>query len=206
MKHPLLRCLAFGSLLVSMLLVQADSAPKPAIEVIQETATDVIERIRGDKQKLDENPETVYGLVDELIIPHFDFTSMSKWVLGKKYWTAATEQQRIDFIDQFKTLLVRTYAKALLQYSEQKINYLSEKSTQRSNLVEVLTEVEQDGSNPIPINYRMHISGGTWRVVDVVVNGASLVRTYRGEFSSHIRKHGMDDLINKLQERNSASL
>lgn len=186
--------------------VYAATEQKPAIEVIEQTATEVIERIRQDKPRLEQDPDSVYGLVDELIIPHFDFTSMSKWVLGRKHWTAASEQQQQEFISQFKTLLVRTYAKALLQYSDQKINYLSEKSTNKPNLVEILTEVEQDGSAPIPINYRMHNSGSNWRVVDVVVNGASLVRTYRGEFTSHIREHGMDNLIAKLVERNNQSL
>ena len=192
--------------LLSMVPALAANQPKPAIEVIEETATEVIERIRQDKQKLEQDPNSVYGLVDELIIPHFDFTSMSKWVLGRKHWSEASEQQQLQFVDQFKTLLVRTYAKALLQYSEQKIHYLTEKSTKKANLVEILTEVEQEGAAPIPINYRMHISDGTWRVVDVVVNGASLVRTYRGEFTSHIRKHGMDNLIAKLVERNNHSL
>ena len=83
-----------------------------------------------------------------------------------------------------------------------KINYLSEKPTKNAKLVEVLTEVEQDGSSPVPINYRMRNKDGNWQVVDVVVNGASLVRTYRGEFTSQIRKHGMDHLIAKLTERN----
>ena len=196
--------IAFLSILSLMPLgvTYAAEQPKPAIEVIEETATNVIEKIRQDRDKLEADPDAVYGLVDEMIIPHFDFVSMSKWVLGKKYWTSASKPQREEFVDQFRTLLVNTYTKALLQYSEQKINYLSENPTKKSTLVEVLTEVEQDGSNPIPINYRMHIKDGNWRVVDVVVNGASLVRTYRGEFTSQIRKHGMDHLIAKLVERN----
>ncbi len=185
---------------------QAATETKPAIEVIQDIASEVTERVREEKEILENDPSKVHGFVDELIIPHFDFVSMSKWVLGKKNWSKANEEQRTQFTEQFKTLLVRTYAKALLHYSDQEIKYLSEKSTKKSNLVEVYTEVEQNGAAPVPINYRMYFSDGSWKVVDVVVNGASLVRTYRGEFTSHIRKHGMENLIAKLAERNNRTL
>ena len=190
-------------LMVSTTFAAAET--QPAMQVVEETATQVIDRIRSEKQELDAHPEKIYELVDELVIPRFDFISMSKWVLGKN-WRKADEQQRSRFTDEFKTLLIRTYAKALLEYSEQEVRYLSEESSPKSNLVVVRTEIARPGSISVPINYRMHISDGSWKVVDVAVDGVSLVSTYRGEFTSHIRKNGIENLIAKLAERNSQSL
>ncbi len=195
--------------LISMALfvttANAVTETKPAIKVVEETASEVINRIRQDRDELNAHPEQVFELVDELIIPHFDFSSMSKWVLGKN-WRRANEAQREKFTNEFRTLLVRTYARALLEYSEQEVKYLSEESSPKSNLVVVRTEITQAGSSSIPISYRMHISDGNWKVVDVSIDGVSLVSTYRGEFKSHIRKSGLDNLIAKLAERNNQSL
>ncbi len=128
---------------------------------------------------------------------------MSKWVLGKTNWRSASEEQRSQFVIEFRTLLVRTYAKALLEYSDEEIVYKPVTSNPESNIVTVETEVKQSGGNMIPINYRMHASGGEWKVVDVAVDGISLVSTYRGSFAAEIRKNGIDSLIAKLSERNA---
>ncbi len=192
------------AILISMSAAGVQAATS-ATEVVRDTATQVLDRIKSEKQQLEEHPERVYELVNELVIPHFDFISMSKWVLGKN-WGLATEDEKSQFTDEFRTLLVRTYAKALLEYSDQEIRYIDEQNSANSNLVVVKTEVTQSGSNSIPIHYRMHVSGGDWKVIDVAVDGVSLVSTYRGEFASHIRKNGISNLITRLAERNTESL
>ena len=168
------------------------------------TAEEVLARVTSEREELDANPGRIYGLVDDVVIPHFDFVSMSKWVLGKKSWRGASESQRQEFIDEFRTLLVRTYAKALLEYANQEIEYLPEESNPNSNLVVIKTKIPQAGTSPVPIDYRMHVSGGEWKVVDIVVDGVSLILTYRGSFASEIRKNGLDALISKLSQRNDA--
>jgi phospholipid transport system substrate-binding protein len=186
-------------LLLMMGMAQANT--QSAEDIVKATADQVISRIADNRDNLDAHPEQIYDLINELVIPHFDFTSMSKWVLGKN-WRQASDTQREKFINQFRTLLVRTYARALLEYSDQEINYMPVESNPNSNLVVVKTEVQSPGSNAVPINYRMHISDGEWKVVDIAVDGISLVATYRGSFSSEIRKNGIDSLITKLTERN----
>jgi phospholipid transport system substrate-binding protein len=173
-----------------------------AEEVVMTTADAVLERLIAEREQLDANPGKIYGLVNEVVIPHFDFVSMSKWVLGKTSWRGASEGQREEFIGEFRTLLVRTYAKALLEYSEQAIEYLPTEDNPNSNLVVVKTKINQAGSDAVPIDYRMHVSSGEWKVVDIVVDGVSLVSTYRGSFASEIKKNGLDSLINKLSQRN----
>lgn len=180
--------------------VQANLAD--AEKIVRDTTTQVVDRLVAEKAQLDAHPERIYELIHELVIPHFDFASMAKWVLGKN-WRDASESQRGAFVSQFQTLLVRTYAKALLEYSEEEIKFLPSEPTPDSNLIVVKTEVAQPGgTTPIPIHYRMHVSGGEWKVVDVSVDGVSLVSTYRGSFASEIQKAGLDALIAKLTERN----
>ena len=184
-------------------LVATTAAALPAAEDVVRTTTDqTVARLREQKPDLQAHPEKIYDLIHELVIPHFDFPSMSKWVLGSN-WRNATEEQRDSFITQFRTLLVRTYAKALLEYSDTDIRFLNSEGNPNSNVVIVKTEVDQPGGGaPVPIHYRMHISDGSWKVVDVSVDGVSLVSTYRGSFASEISKGGLDNLIAKLVDRN----
>ena len=198
-----LRVAVITLLLVPFLLSQVHASTDTALDIVRTTSDKVIERLSTQKADLDKHPEHLYGLIDELVLPHFDFAIMSRWVMGKD-WNSTPVVKQEQFIEQFKTLLVRTYAKALLEYSGQEINYLTPQSNPNSNLVIVKTEVAGNGSaHSIPINYRMHSSAGEWKVIDIAIDGVSLVGTYRGEFGSEIRKNGVDSLIRKLTERNS---
>jgi len=107
-----------------LLFNTAQATIQTAEEVVMSTADAVLERLTAEREAIDADPGRIYGLVNEVVIPHFDFISMSKWVLGKKSWRGASEGQREQFIGEFRTLLVRTYAKALLEYSNEAIEYL----------------------------------------------------------------------------------
>jgi phospholipid transport system substrate-binding protein len=170
--------------------------------VVKETSNGVISRIESQRSELEANPSQVYDLVNELVIPHFDFISMSKWVLGKN-WKKANEAQRSEFIEQFKTLLVRTYARALLEYSGQEVKYFPAEQNPKSNLAVVKTELTSEGAQPFPVAYRMHQKNEEWKVVDIAVDGVSLVSTYRGSFATQIKKNGMDALIKQLVDKNN---
>jgi len=134
---------------------------------------------------------------------------MCRWILGKN-WNKASQVQRYAFINGFKTLVVYTYAKTLMSHSVKEIKYLPVQSDPSSNLAIVKVEIWTDSSvhtigsaNTILLNYKMHINNGEWKVIDIAVNGISLVRSYRGISTSEIRKNGLDSLITKLMERNS---
>lgn len=176
-------------------------ATSSAEEVVKTTANQVLAKLRSERETLRQKPTELYRLVNQLIIPHFDFRRMSQWVLGR-YWRTASEDQRKEFIVQFRTLLVRTYATALLEYSDQDIQYMPVQAPNGAKTVTVKTKVERPGTSPIPINYSMHVHDGTWKVFDVAVDGVSLVSTYRSTFASQIRQDGLGTLINNLKKRN----
>lgn len=168
-------------------------------EVVKQTTEQVRARVRSDLDALKADSSKLYGLVNEVIIPHFDFEASSRLVLGK-YWRTATDAQRARFVEAFKQLLVRTYANSLLQYVDENIEYKS--SQTEGNLVVVKTEVTQGGTNPVPVNYRMHQVNGEWKAIDVWVDGISLVVTYRGDFGSRASSAGLDTLITDLEAKN----
>ena len=191
-------------LVILLLPALAITAPAQEIDkpedVVLSTVENVIARITAEREMLDAQPETVYDLINDLIIPVFDFNNMSRWILGK-YWKEASEEQRSTFTSEFKALLVRTYAKAVLGFTNESVNYLETLTGSKPNIVMVKTEIVSDGG-VTPVNYTMHISDGSWKVVNVAFEGISLVETYRKSFASEIRNNGLDTLLQKLVDKN----
>ena len=170
-------------------------------ELIETVATKTLERVRQDKDKIKKDPNHINVLVNELVLPHFDFERMSKWAMGK-YWRKANKTQRAQFVKEFNQLLIRTYATSLSEYSDQAIKYLPFRGKISSGDVTVRSEVEQPGGFPIPIDYKLHKIGDDWKAYDVKIDDISLVANYRTSFSKQIRQSGIDALIKKLADKN----
>lgn len=197
----------FKSLTMTVLLVFASTlahatADGPAQQLVMDTTTRMLRVLKAEREVIREHPGRIYALVNDVILPHFDFSRMSRWVLGK-HWRSASEGQQERFVAEFRTLLVRTYATALLEYSDQQVEYLPVKAAPREGEITVRTQIRQPGGFPIPINYQMYRDdAGTWKVFDVVIDGISLVANYRTAFSGQIGRDGLDRLIALLAERN----
>ncbi len=194
-----IKCWVFLLLVVFCLGAQA-SRQSPQ-DLIESTANQVLKKLSSEKALISKEPGRVYDLVNEFILPHFDFERMSKSVLGK-YWRRTTTEQKTRFIEEFRTLLVRTYATSLAEYTNNKISYLPFRDDVSSGDVTVRSEIDQPGGFPIPINYRLKKNGDTWKVYDVTIDDISLVANYRSSFSKEIRKAGLDKLISTLTHRN----
>jgi len=173
----------------------------PAQQLVEQTSERVLERLKRDREALRADPGLIFPLVEDLVLPHFDFEVMSRWVLGR-YWRQASEEQKARFIEEFKGLLVRTYATALLEYSDQSIAYKPLLGGENADRVTVATEVVPSGGPRIPINYQLYKKGGEWKVYDIAVDGVSLLLNYRTSYGSEIRRHGLADLIERLAQRN----
>ncbi len=176
-------------------------AAESPMNIVRNTTDQVLDRVQSDRDALRQDPAKMYVLVAELIFPHFDFQIMARWVLGA-HWKEADGAIRAEFVDQFRKLLVRTYATALLEFSDQVITYPDDSAIVKGRTVEVRQEIDQSGSEPILIGYRLHNTRGDWKVFDVTVDGVSLVKTYRASFSSLIRDGGLLGLIAGLNEKN----
>ena len=187
-------------LTMSALAVAASAAPPP-LEIVRTTTDNVLERVKTDKETLRAQPGKMYDLVSELIFPHFDFAIMAQWVLGDS-WAGADEATRAAFVDQFRKLLVRTYATALIEFSDQTIAYPEADVAPAASTATVRQEISQPGSASIPIVYRLHNKTGDWKVFDVSVDGVSLIKTYRASFAAAIKNDGLPALIQSLETKN----
>ncbi|MFT4560841.1 MAG: phospholipid transport system substrate-binding protein [Gammaproteobacteria bacterium] len=181
--------------------MSAAFAAETPTELVRNTTDEVITRIENDREELRQDPAKMFALVSELIFPRFDFPIMAQWVLGT-HWKGADPQSQQLFIDQFRKLLVRTYATALLEFSDQAITYPDKEATRKGRTAVVRQEIEQAGSAPIALGYRLHDGSGQWKVIDVSVDGVSLVKTYRASFSSMINESGLASLIETLRAKN----
>jgi phospholipid transport system substrate-binding protein len=169
--------------------------------MMMETTDRVLKALREEGPGLSERPDRLYRIIDKLILPHFNFRRMSGWVLGR-YWRGATPQQKEEFVRAFQDLLVRTYSRALIDYRDQRIDFV--KSRIRSDTeVTVRAEIDQGGGPKIPVSYEMSLNDGRWQVYDVAVNGVSLVINYRSEFGQVVKRNGLDGLIQRLTEHNA---
>jgi phospholipid transport system substrate-binding protein len=178
--------------------VMAIQAPE---DLVAKTTDKITSALRAEQDKIKASPKLLYEIVDEVVLPHFDFERMSRWALGK-YWRKATKKERVQFIQEFRVLLVRTYAKALNDNYDQKIDMLPVRMRKGGKEATVRTEVQQSAGFPIPIDYKMYIKGDAWKVYDVSVDAISLVANYRTSFSKEIRKDGLPKLIARLADRN----
>ena len=201
------RFLVISGMLVLMcgLLGQPVLATKedhPALLLVKDTTTLIKKRVKEDDEAIKANQEHLYDLVNEIVLPHFDFQKMSSWVLGKNWRNASTEQKK-KFTNQFSRLLVRTYSRAVYDNIDQQINFLPIRGKPGAEKVTIRTEVPQDAGFPIPIDYKMRKKNNEWKVYDVVIDAISLVANYRTTFNQEIKKSGIDSLIASLADRNS---
>lgn len=193
------------ALLSLLLLILAPPVPAVAVqsplELVKDTADQVLAQLTANKIELLQSPEKIYDLVEDKILPGFDFTQMSRLVLGK-YWRRATPMQRKAFERAFRELLVRTYVTALLNYSDQAITYLPMRQSEDATHVTVATLVNDPSSPSVPINFKLYLKQQEWKVYDVIIDGVSLISNYRSSFAMQIRRYTLDGLIRNLEQHN----
>ena len=170
-------------------------------ELVKKTAEDVIFAIKADQEIQKGNKDKIYQLAEEKILPNFDFEKVARLVLGRA-WRSASDDQKKGFIIEFRTLLLKTYAVALSKYKNQKIEFKPTRMSDTDEIVIVKSEIIQSGAQPIRVNYALSKRTGKWLVFDIVIEGVSLVTNYRSQFSSVIKKNGIDTLIKRLAKKN----
>jgi len=191
----------FAFVLFASAVQAAPLAPDALIRSVSEEVLDVI---RQDKDIRSGNTQKTLNLVETKILPHFNFVRMTRLALGRE-GRAATPEQLTTLTSEFRSLLVRTYSKALTEYRDQQIVFHPFNMKPDDTDVRVRTEIRQSGGKPIPMDYYLEKTPSGWKVYDVEVAGASLVISYRSSFAQEIQQGGIDGLIRSLQARNRSS-
>ena len=184
---------------LNSVLVAAQESPDA---LVKKNTTEILAAIKADKDLAAGNQKKIEKLADEKILPLFNFVRMTQLAVGRN-WKDASDAQKKSLIDEFRTLLVRTYSMSLTQYRNQSIDVKPTKMVAADTEVIVKTQIVQPGGQPIPIDYSMEKSGDSWKVYDVLIDGVSLVTNYRSSFNTEIQKSGIDGLIKSLSDRNS---
>ncbi len=197
--HMFKRVAAFmlGAML-SFQLASVQAAEVGPDQLIKQTSEQVLDALQKNQDKYKQQPDEVFRLVNDIILPHLDFRAMSMLALGKNWRKASAEQQE-RFVDAFKTMLVRTYSKSLTEYAGQKIKFLPyTPPAEGKRTVKVYTVISQSNGPDIPIDYSLRIKDNIWKVYDIKIDGISLVTNYRNSFAADINRVGIDGLIEKL--------
>jgi phospholipid transport system substrate-binding protein len=168
---------------------------------VRQLSDEVLESIKSDKAVQSGDVSRIRALVDTKVLPHVNFQRMTSATVGRA-WRTATPQQQQRLEDEFKTLLVRTYAGALTQVkSSTTIQLTPSRGNAADQETVVRTEVRA-GGDPVQLDYRLEKAGDGWKIYDINVLGVWLVDQYKNSFAQEIATSGIDGLIAKLAERN----
>jgi phospholipid transport system substrate-binding protein len=197
----------FAALLAcaSFFLSPGALAQQMAPDALVKSVTDeVLDIIRKDKDIKAGSTRRAIELVEQKVLPHFNFTRMTALAVGKDWRQATPEQQKV-LTEEFRDLLVRTYSNALIAYKNESVDYRPFKMQPGETDVTVRTQIHQAGARqPITLDYSLEKNGSAWKVYDVVVAGVSLVTNYRSSFATEIRNGGIDGLIKTLKAKNAS--
>jgi phospholipid transport system substrate-binding protein len=191
----------FVSLFVGVGNANAELAPDV---LVKQTADDVLTIIKNDREIQAGNQQKLYAVIEEKILPNFDFDRVCRMVLGKN-WKSATPEQQAIFQKEFRSLLLRTYSSALSKYKDQVIEYKPMRYEVDEKNVSVKTQILQSGGQPIAVDYSLVKGAAGWKVYDIVIESVSLVTNYRSQFSNEIRQNGLDSLNKKLADKNTVA-
>ncbi|CAN5318650.1 ABC transporter substrate-binding protein [soil metagenome] len=178
------------------LAAKADTAPQ---KVIETAANRVLQAIDGRRDELRDNPEELYGIVEDILLPHFDTEYASRLVLARSY-RQASEDQRERFQEAMADSLVRTYADGLLELTADTMEVLPLREKPDGDRVTVATEITLEDGTKAPVNYVMHRVNGEWKVFDVYIEGISYVLNYRKQLGAEIRQAGLEQVIERLEK------
>jgi phospholipid transport system substrate-binding protein len=180
--------------------VWAQEAPDALIKRVSEEILDII---RKDKEVQAGNQKKILEIVDSKVLPHFNFQHMTALAVGKD-WRRATPQQQQQLMQEFKTLLIRTYSNALTSYRDQTVRFKPFKMNPGDTDAIVRTEVVQPGGKPTQVDYALEKLDSGWKVYDVTVAGISLVTNYRETFAQEVRNGGVEGLIQSISNKNKS--
>ncbi len=188
-------------ILASFIAISAFAAdPKQRMEQV---TSQITEEILSNKDKIKSDSAYAKSLIQDHLLPEVDTNYMTKRILGKTHWTAATETQRATFRDQFIDLLLNSYAKGLASYSGQAIKYDDTSYSKSGKTANVRSTIETDDS-PILIDYRLKVQAdGSWLITDVIIEGVSMAKSYASQYRDQIKAIGLEATLEKLAEENA---
>ncbi len=190
------------ALLPAIWLATASAAPdtRTPEELVNQTATELADRVEHDRAQLAADQQALFALVDEVLLPVFDTQYAGRQVLGR-HGRKATPAQRQEFIDAFYYFLLRSYSENVLKFRKDQVRVLPPSSKQFRNQqrTAVRTQMKLDDETTLAVDYSLRNTPEGWRIFDVRIEGVSYVQTYRSQFDAEISSNGLDAVIERLK-------
>jgi phospholipid transport system substrate-binding protein len=197
------KSLCFAAAMFAAAIAPPALAQEAPDALVKRTSGEVLQIVRTDPKVAAGDKQRIREVIETMLLPNFDFERMTALAMGRN-WSKATPEQQKALIEQFRTLLVRTYSGALTQYKDQTIDFKPMRSDPAATDVVVRSEVVRPGQAAVQIDYGMTKTASGWKAYDVIVGGVSLVTNYRDEFNEQIKSGGVDGLIRTLSDKNKA--
>jgi phospholipid transport system substrate-binding protein len=195
--------IAFAASLLVALPAAAQQSQLGPEELVKRVTEDVLGTIQSDKQLQEGDKQKALQLAEQKVLPHVDFRHAAQLAVGKA-WNTASPDQREKIVSEFRSMLVRIYSSAIDVYRGQTMKVMPVRMAPNATEVTVRNQYVKQGSQPVTIEYAMQKTQEGWKIYDIVVEGVSLVLTYRAEFENITRTSGVDGLIKALQQKNNA--
>jgi phospholipid transport system substrate-binding protein len=199
--HAMSRVLSFlAVLMVSVGAWAQDIAPD---QLVVKITVEVLAAIRTDQQLAAGDKQKAIKLAEEKVLPYIDFEEATRLAVGRA-WARASPEQRERLVGEFRKMLVRTYANAVGAYRGQTLKVLPWRGSKdaASDEATVHTQYIRSSGRPLPVDFAMRKTDTGWKVYDFIVEGVSLVITYRSEFDAVVKQEGIDGLIKRLAQKN----
>lgn len=187
----------WGTLLMCGIL-HAQSNPTALLKSV---ADQMIAGLRSNQATLKTKPQIVYNLAYRYVVPHAALNEMARRVLSPTTWNNATPAQRAAFQKEFTLTLIRTYASALTAYRDQTVKFFPVRGSYGST-VTVDSEIESSESHPIRVSYRLIRAGGSWKLLDLSVEGVSMLESFRSQFADILSQGSMQQLLQRMSDHN----
>jgi phospholipid transport system substrate-binding protein len=171
-------------------------------ELVKKVTDDVLAAVKSDKQLAAGDKQKALKLAEEKVLPHIDFEEATRLAVGRS-WREATPEQKKKLTDEFRRMLVRTYSSAISSYEGQTMKVQPVHMKPDDTDVTVRNQYIRPGGKPVQLDYQMHKTPEGWKIYDIIVEGVSLVLTYRSEFDAVVKQQGVDGLIKRLAEKNT---
>jgi phospholipid transport system substrate-binding protein len=171
-------------------------------QLVQKITDEVLAAVKSDKQLAAGDRQKAIKLAEEKVLPYIDFEHATRLAVGRA-WSQASPEQKKRLVTEFRNMLVRTYANAIQGYEGQTLKVLPARGKQDPEDTTVRAQFIRAGGQPLPIEFHMRQADKDWKVYDIVVEGVSLVMTYRSEFDAVVKQEGIDGLIKRLASKNA---
>jgi phospholipid transport system substrate-binding protein len=173
-------------------------------DVVQAAADALEVALEGRKDELAKDPDALYAMVDDILLPIFDRRYAAQLVLGK-HWRNASDDERGDFVDAFYGSLLRKYSDGVLQFNQSSLEILPFRGDDTKPRATVKTIVRLDNGTKVPVNYGVVKRESGWMMFDVTIEGISYVRNFRTELNAEIQTKGLRAVINRLNGTQSTA-